>query len=501
LLHGKSVLSTNTSIATEHPLASLAGHEVLRSGGNAFDATAAVSFALCVLLPHLSGPGGDFFAMFEEGKTGKIHCINGSGWAPSALTVEGLRSLRLTGMPEHGPNSIVVPGLVGGVCEMQRKFGKLEFSRLLDRAIVLAEKGFPVSPTFSNAIARFQNELPENAKNLLAKGGSALGVGSLLKQPKLAKTLREISDGGAGGFYSGETGKEIRSAMAAGGFDVDIKDIASYRPEWVEPLRMTYRDREVFEVPPNSMGATTLLILNQLEELDSSGVKPNSQERISRMVDAAKAAYSARDEQIGDPSFTRFDFKRFLKGPKSKTATRRNLVKGDTTYFAISDEEGNLLSCIQSIFNNFGSRVYLDRSGFFLNNRGSAFTLRGPNRLAPRKRPIHTLSVLLMRSRSSAIAIGTSGGEYRPQQHALLATNMVDYSMDIEAAINFPRFLWNGSDTLMVERGYALSKVQENQLQVLDYPGATGVAQGVEVSQTAKRGVCDIRGDGLPIGS
>jgi gamma-glutamyltranspeptidase / glutathione hydrolase len=500
LLYGKSVISTNSSIASEHPLASLAGYEALRSGGNAFDAATAVSFALSVLLPQLSGLGGDFFALFEDGKSGKIHCINGSGRTPSGFTIEGMRSLGSPRMPVRGPNSAIVPGCVAGVCEMQERFGVLERSELLESAISLAERGFPVSPTLSRAISDNKEELSSVAKQVFTNRGRALEAGSILKQPRLAKRLQEISDTGPDGFYSGEAAEEIRAAMAMGGLEVNTSDIASYKPEWAEPLGITFREHEVFEIPPNSMGATTLLILKQLEEFDPRDVKPNSQKRIRRMVDAARLAYFARDEQIADPSFVNFDLDKFLKGPRSKR-TLRNLAIGDTTYFAISDEEGNLLSCIQSLFHKFGSRVFLEGSGFFLNNRGSAFEFGGPNALAPLKRPIHTLSALLIRRGSSAVAIGCSGGEYRPQQHALLVTNIVDYAMDIEEAIDFPRFLWNGNDTLMVEKGYQIPENPKYRLQLLDYPGTTGVAQGVEVSSESKRAVSDIRGDGLPIGN
>lgn len=493
-------MSTKSSIASEHPLASLAGYEVLRSGGNAFDAAAAVGFALSVLLPQLSGLGGDFFALFEDGKSGKIHCINGSGRTPSGFTIEGMRSLGSTGMPAHGPNSAIVPGFVAGVCEMQEMFGVLERSKVLEGAISLAKRGFPVSRSLSRAISDSQEDISPAAKKAFTNRGRALDAGSILKQPRLAKRLQEISDAGPDGFYSGEAAEEIRAAMTTGGLEVNASDISSYKPEWTEPLGITFRDHEVLEIPPNSMGATTLLILKQLEKFDPRDVKPNSQKRIRRMVEAAKLAYSARDEQIADPSFVSFDLDKFLKGPRRKR-TLRNLAKGDTTYFAISDEEGNLLSCIQSLFHRFGSRVFLDGSGFFLNNRGSAFEFDGPNALAPLKRPIHTLSALLIRKGSSAVAIGCSGGEYRPQQHALLVTNMLDYAMDIEEAIDFPRFLWNGNDALTVEKGYKIAENPKYRLQVLDYPGATGVAQGVQVSSESKRAVSDIRGDGLPIGN
>ncbi len=181
---------------------------------------------------------------------------------------------------------------------------------------------------------------------------------------------------------------------------------------------------------------------------------------------------------------------------------QRRIDQADTTYFAVSDREGNLLSCIQSLFHHFGSKIFVGDCGFFLNNRGSAFSMEGPNRLAPRKRPLHTLSSLIvLRDGRPAFAAGCSGGEYRPQQHTLLVTNVVDYSMNLEQAIDFPRFLWDGRDEVRIEEGYAGLDGRAPRPKVIGYPGPTGVAQGIEVMEECVKGVCDVRGEGLPLGS
>ncbi len=467
----------------------------MAAGGNAFDSAVAASFALGVVLPHLSGLGGDFFALLYDAKSGKVRCLNGSGWAPSGLTLESVHSRGLDEMPLFGPFSVVLPGLVAGVQELHRGNGRLEFASLLERAIQLAEAGFEVSPGLARASDRYLGSLPRDAQLVFGEG---LGpqAGALFKQSALAERLREVADGGAEEFYRGDAADEISEVLGAGGVDVSRQDL-ELKPEWVEPLKVGYRGREVFEVPPNSMGAATLLILKRIER--EHPPPPDSLERVRLVTEATKAAMSAKDERLGDPRFVPFDLSTFLdSGPTPATS---RVAEGDTTYFAVSDSEGNLLSCIQSLFHPFGSRVYLPRSGFFMNNRASAFKLSGPNALAPRKRPVHTLSALLLakgEGEAPYLAIGTSGGERRPQLHALFASNVIDYSMDIEKCLRYPRFVWDGEETL-VERGYRLGGDVPG-MRLVDYPSRQGVAQGIELTPGGKVAVSDIRGDGEPAG-
>ena len=496
LLAAKTMVSEKCSIATEHPLASLAGCEALRTGGTAFDAAVAASFALSVVLPHLNGMGGDFFALFYDGRSGKVRCLNGSGWAPSGLTIEALRSQNMTEMPLFGPNSVVVPGMVRGVEELHRMFGRAEFGPLLGSAVKLAEEGFPVSAGLARALERNRGNLASDA--LRAFGAEGLGPqpGEVMRQSRLAERIKEVADGGSEEFYQGAAADDIIEALAAEGMEVGREDF-SFDPEWAEPLSMEYRGRQVFEVPPNSMGAATLMILRQLEEEEPPA--PDSLERVMRVTEATKVALAAKDEFLGDPRFVSFDLETFLN---SRHMRRGPVPKGDTTYFAVADDEGNLLSCIQSLFHPFGSRIYLRDSGFFLNNRASSFKLEGPNQLAPRKRPVHTLSALLLsrrRDESPFLAMGTSAGERRPQLHALFVSNVLDYGMDVEAALSYPRFVWTGDETL-VERGYKVEEGQIPGLRIVDYPFHQGVAQGIELTPQGKKAACDVRGDGAPLG-
>jgi gamma-glutamyltranspeptidase / glutathione hydrolase len=498
LLATKAMVSKTCSIATEHPLASLAGSEVMRAGGNAFDAAVAASFSLAVILPHLNGLGGDFFALFHDAKSGKVHCLNGSGWAPSGSTVEALRSRGVDEMPAFGARSVVVPGMVGGIEELHNRFGRTEFAPLLRRAVELAERGFPVSRGLANALERCRRNLPREALLAFGADGHGLAPGDELRQRGLAERLKEIAEGGSEEFYQGAAAQEIAEELRTGGLEVEREDLA-FDPEWVEPLKMEYRGHQVFEVPPNSMGAAALMILKEIQSEEPPA--PDSLERVLRVTEATRVALQAKDELIGDPRFVGFDLQGFLDSRK-RLPRGSAVADGDTTHFAVADGDGNLLSCIQSLFHPFGSRVYLKDSGFFLNNRGSAFKFEGANQLAPGKRPVHTLSALLLsrtRGETPYLAMGTSGGEHRPQLHALFVSNVVDYSMDIEGAISYPRFVWNGHETL-VERGYKVGDAHGQELSVVEYPSRQGVAQGIEVSAAGKKAVCDIRGEGEPAG-
>ena len=497
---GKVFLGRSGVAATEHPLASLAACRAMQDGGNAFDGAAAASFVLGVTQPHLNGLGGDFFGLFYLAKERRVYCLNSSGWSFSSMTVESLGRAGQRTVPRSGPASVVVPGHVAGVHVMQQRFGALEFSGALDDATRLAEEGFPIGRGLARSLGAALPELSEGAKRTFGAGEGAPREGDILRQRALAKSLRDIARLGPTGFYSGAPAKSIGEAMLRAGLEAGEEDLASFEPEWCEPLVMPYKGTDVFEVPPNSMGATRLLILELLKKLDFASLGPRSAERVRATVEASKSAYAARDAKLGDPRFVPFSLDEFLKSGVG-VGTQKRIDLADTTYFAVADREGNLLSCIQSIFHHFGSKVFLDDCGFFLNNRGSAFVMDGPNKLEPRKRPLHTLSsLILVKDGRPAFAAGCSGGEYRPQQHALLVTNIVDYSMDLQQAIDFPRFLWDGRADVAVEEGFSGLDKLGMRHGVIGYPGATGVAQGVEVMEECVKGVCDLRGEGLPIG-
>ncbi len=495
----KVATSDKWSVASEHPLGSLAGHEVLGNGGNAADAAAAVAFTIAVVQHPLGGLGGDFFALYFEAKTGRIHCINSSGWAPSCMSVEFLKSKGHDEVPRFGPAAAVVPGFVKGVHSLQHRFGNKDFGALLADAIRCAGEGVPVANGLSRSIGLNFDYLSSAAKKVFGQGGMPLKAGEMLTQPNLARAIRDISQTGPDAFYKGWIADAICEELASQGVPFAKNDF-DFEPEWVEPLTIDYRGTSVYEVPPNSMGATTLLILDRLGRHDLTKIKPDSADRVRVMADTAREAYGRMDEFLGDPRFIPFDFREFLGG-MGKPGNPHHRRNADTTAFTVADAEGNVVGAIQSLFHHFGSRVFVDSCGVLLNNRGSSFRFAGPNKVEPRKRPLHTLSVLMMKKGEKMTTVCCSGGTWRPQQHALFATNILDYGMSLEEAVNFPRAILDGRRALKVEGGYSGLEALDYDVELLPYPGRTGVAQAVEVEGRTKKGVCDVRGDGSPMGA
>jgi gamma-glutamyltranspeptidase / glutathione hydrolase len=496
----KTMVAEHAAVASEQPLASLAGYDVLRSGGNAFDAAVATSLALAVTFHPAGGFGGDFLGMFYEAKTGRVSCLNSTGWAPKGLTPDLASAAGEGKVPLFGAASCVVPGYAAGVWEMHKRFGRTEFAKLVAPASEYAERGFPAGDGICRSTAGAFGGLSADARKVFAPSGRIPTPGEWIKQEALGKVIAEYANGGAGSFYGGWPAKKIAEALGALGVPTDEADFRDFKPEWVDPLQLDYRSTKVFEMPPNTMGPTALLILKQLSEIDMSRNGPLSKERIHLTTEAAVAAYSRRDEMLGDPRFTKFSLSEFLS-LEGKGTSGRELKGGDTTAFSVVDGEGNIVSGIQSLFHHFGSRVWVPECGIMLNNRASGFSLKGPNAVAPRKRPLHTLSsMILEKDGRPFLSIGTSGGDWRPMQHALFVTNAVDYHMPADANVAHPRFLWGGGRAVMVEEGYELPEEGQYDIQSLPMPGRTGVCQAIEVSAAYRRAVCDIRGDGIPAG-
>ena len=497
----RSITAEHAAVASEQPIASKVGCDVLRRGGNAFDAAVATSYALAVTLHPSGSLGGDFFGMFYEARTGRVRCLNASGWSSSGLTLDLMLSKSGGSIPTSGPFSCVIPGYVAGVSEMHSELGTLEFKILLDPSVELAANGFPAGKGVCRSIADAYAGLSGEARQTFAPGGKPPLPGDLIRQPALGRAISEISEKGPAAFYEGWPAEHIVSFLGSLGVPWKLSDFTDFKPEWVAPLRLDYRGTTVYEVPPNSMGATSLLILKLVAEGGPLASGPLSKERIMRTMDAALFAYSRRDEMLGDPRLSNIDVEGFLSPGRTSPPTDGRIRRGDTTAFSIIDSEGNMVAGIQSLFLQFGSRVFVPDCGLFLNSRASGFSTKGPNRVEPRKRPLHTLSsMILERDGRPYLAIGCSGGDYRPLQHALFVTNSVDYSMAAEENVAHPRFLWGGGRKLMVEDGYELPREGTFEVLKLPMPGRTGVCQAVEVSGRRLTAVCDVRGDGIPTG-
>jgi gamma-glutamyltranspeptidase / glutathione hydrolase len=488
------------AVASEQQLASIAGSEAMRDGGNAFDAALATSFALAVAFHPAGGLGGDLFALAYEARTGRVHCLNSSGWAPSGLNVELMKSRGLSSVPVMGPYSVVVPGLAAGALELQRRFGRGDRKKLLAPALSYARDGFPAGEGICRSISGAFDTFSKEARAVFAPSGGPPTPGDWLRQEKLGTTIEAIANGGADAFYRGWPAERIAEALTRLGVPAAKSDF-DFRPEWVEPLRLDYRGATVYEVPPNSMGATTLLILKLLAEHDLGSAGPLSKRRVELTMEAAELAYARRDEKLGDPKFGSFDLGEFLDvRPASAKANGPPVRDGDTTVFSATDPEGNVVSVVQSLYHHFGSRVFVEECGIMMSSRGAGFVFSGPNKVEPHKRPLHTLSCLLLdRGKGPLTSIGASGGEYRPMQHALFVTNIVDYGMSLERSVDHPRFLWSGGKHMVAEAGYDTAGLPY-EVEAMPQPGRTGVAHGVEVLPRSKKAVCDVRGDGSPSG-
>ncbi|WP_291764980.1 gamma-glutamyltransferase family protein [Caldivirga sp. UBA161] len=486
-------------IASEHPVASGVGAGILRSGGNAFDAAVAVSLTLAVVQPHLGGLGSDLVALIYDANRGRIEFLNATGWAPAGLSKGLLESRGLSKVPLRGPLSPVVPGMLAGLYSLWRRLGSIEWRSLVNHVIKAVEPGFPAGPGLIRAV---RSVVDSNAIDDAFKAAYPINAEpwSIIKMPKLIKALELIAEEGDDAFYRGEIGESIIAHVNSLGGVFSINDFRDYRPEWGEPVSIEYRGFTINETPPNTQGLTTLMILKLLEDYKPSG--PFTVDRIMNHIEAYKVAYRARDMFIGDPRFINVPINDLLNLSFLKGIGEGSLHGGvgDTTYFVVADGYGNVVSGIQSLYYHFGSLVTDPNFGITLNNRASDFSLSGPNALEPRRRPMHTLStVIITKDGELKYALGTSGAHYRPQQHALIVTNIIDYGMNPVDAVNAPRFLWSSGE-LLVEDGYETNSLNVKHTR-LSYPGTTGVASILALLNNGfKLLYSDIRGDGLALG-
>jgi gamma-glutamyltranspeptidase/glutathione hydrolase len=495
-------------VASEHPLASMVGASVLKDGGNAVDATVAIGFSLSVVLPHLSGLGGDFFALLMD-PDGRVYFLNGSGYAPRRLTLDFMLSLKLPLMPAHGVYSISIPGMVDGLYNLWRRFGRLEWSRLVLPSVKLAH-GFPATRSLCNAIDRLKGELMKDkgSRETYLTNYKVPCEGDVLSFKGLAKALELISSNPRC-FYEGEIAESIVEYVNSLGGVLELEDFKDYRSEFDNPISIEYRGSRVYEMPPNTQGVTTLHILKLLEDFSLKKFNSKSMDRVKVTVDVARIAYTIRDRYVTDIRFMDLTVgellsDRFIETMKTMLGTT---VKGfddcDTTFFAVADNDGWIVAAIQSIFHNFGSYVTEPNFNITLNSRASSFSLDKDhvNRLESRKKPLHTLSAVLMDRGERRMAIGISGGHYRPLFHSQILTNIADYDLHPQEAIEHPRFQWDINTNLIeCEEGYSGDSITGYELKKLSYPARMGVAAIVEVRGGLKAGYTDIRGDGLPIG-
>jgi gamma-glutamyltranspeptidase / glutathione hydrolase len=449
------------AVATSQPLAAQAGLEVLKLGGNAVDAAIATAIALTVLEPTSNGIGGDAFALVWDGS--KLHGLNASGAAPSALNLEVFGDKGLTTVPRHGWLPVTVPGAPGAWRDLHAKFGKLEFERLFESAIHYARHGFPVSPTLArnwqNAVRAYSSlTQPEFLawRETFTRAGCAPVAGEIFALPDHALTLELIAKSGAAAFYGGELGAKIERFAAQTGGYLTNADLRAHGSSWVEPISVNYRGYDVWEIPPNGQGIAALTALNILEGFDLAAHPRESTQSYHLQIEAMKLAFADARAYVADPEHSSVPTSGMLD--KTYANARRQLItdnalmptpgtppRGGTVYLCAADSDGMMVSYIQSNYAGFGSGIVVPGTGIALQNRGANFVLEPehPNCLAPGKRPYHTIIPGFLSKSGRAVGpFGVMGGFMQPQGHLQTVVNTVDYDLNPQASLDAPRWQW-----------------------------------------------------------
>src|SRR5580700_2400990 len=456
--HARSMVITRDGIvATSHVQASVAGAKILERGGSAVDAAIAANATLGVTEPMMNGMGGDLFAICWEAKTGKLYGLNASGWAPRELTIEHLKAKGATSMPQSGIDSVTVPGAVAGWHALHQRFGRLAWKDLFQSAISYAEDGYPVPELIASFWEGSLDRISEDpeARRIYLPGGKPPVLGQVFQNPDLAKALRLVAQDGVDAFYKGEIARAVVSTSQSLGGTMAADDLADFSPEWVEPISSTYRGWTVYELPPNGQGMAALEMLNIMETTPASTFGFSSPQEMHERIEAMKLAYSDLRRYDADPRT--YDVPLNVLLSKEYARKRAALIDpakancdvppgqpiaGDTTYLTVVDKDGNIASWIQSVSSSFGSGVTVEGMGFALQNRGANFTLdpKHPNVLAGGKRSLHTIIPAYMEKGDQHVGFGIMGGFNQPLAHAQFVSNIVDYGMNLQAALEAPRF-------------------------------------------------------------
>ncbi|MEX2148566.1 MAG: gamma-glutamyltransferase [Candidatus Rokuibacteriota bacterium] len=524
--HRPLALGRDGMVASAHPLATLAGVETLKAGGTAADAAVAVNAVLGVTQPYCCGVGGDIFVLYYDAATRRVHFLNGAGRSGSRATLDELHRRGAASLPVIGPRTVSVPGCVRGWSMLLDRFGTRPLRELLAPAIHYAERGFATTSLVSQAITEYMPVNPDPEwHRIFAPGGAAPAEGVPLVQADLARTLRELGEEGPDLFYRGRVARAIAERMSEDGF-LTLDDLAAHEGEWGEPIATTYRGATVYETPPPTQGVAALLALNLLEGFPLRTRRIHSVAHLHLLIEMVKLAYADRDRYIADPQRASVPVaglldkayaarRRTSYDPRKAGAYAPGEPEGDTTGFVIADGRGNVISVIESLFNAFGSGVVAPGTGVVLQNRGRHFSMdpEHPSALAPRKRPFHTLiASITTRDDAPLMAFATMGGNGQAMFHAQVLTNVLDYGMDIQEAIERPRFLIGAflpddpADAIYLERRVpksvfaGLERKGHNVKPAPEFFAKVGHAHGIVLRDGTLTGGADPRGDGAALG-
>ncbi|MFL2795795.1 MAG: gamma-glutamyltransferase [Paracoccaceae bacterium] len=514
-----SVLAENGMCATSHPLAAQAALEILKNGGNAMDAAIAGAVLLGICEPQMTGIGGDCFVLFSPAGSDEIKSLNGSGTAPSLANANGLREEGFSSIPLNSPHAVTIPCAVDAFCKLSNDWGKLGLDKILQPAIHYAERGVPIAERVAYDLAELTEALNPSGREFYLPWGRAPKVGELFAHHGQVKVLKEIAKHGRDGFYSGEVAEDMVDSLQKLGGVQTMDDFSSMEAFYTNPISSNFSKFELVEHPPNSQGATAILLCNILKHFPISSMDPFGFERTHVETEAAKLAYDARNRLVSDPNVFDATIKMTSEKLAQDLAAKINLKKvinevsslteevhKDTIYITVVDKDRMAVSLIYSIFHGFGSGIASEKFGVLFQNRGAGFNLipGHVNEYGANKRPLHTIIPAIVREKGTVkMPFGVMGGQYQAAGHARVLSNIYDFEMDIQTALDAPRsFFENGS--LRIERGYDESIVQKlsNLGHNIDQKiGPIGGAQAIKINGNGVlEGASDPRKDGSAIG-
>ncbi len=520
-LPGRSaVFATNGICATSHPLAAKVAVQIMEAGGNAVDAAIAAAAMLTIAEPPMCGIGGDCFVLLKPAGDERIIALNGSGRAPSALSADALREAGHREMPLYGVESVTTPGAIDAFCRLSADWGRMGLAASLAPAIHYAEAGVPVAPRTAFDWKNAEPHLQGDARKFHLFAGKPPGIGQIYRAPTIAEVLRRVAMDGREAFYEGEIAQDMVDSLRSLGGVHTLDDLAMQHCEYVEPLAGAYKDVELVEHPPNGQGATAILMNNILARLDLDSLDPLGARRAHIEAEATKLAYDARNRFLADPEHvTRLDHML-----SSETADRlaalidparaigaaaslTSAVHKDTVYLTVIDKDLMAVSLIYSVYHGFGTGLASRKFGIVFQNRGAGFSLTPghPNEAGPGKRPIHTIIPAMLRQNGRlTMSFGVMGGAYQPCGHSRVVTNMVDFGMSPQAALDAPRSFAD-EGVLKVERGYSRAVMQEladmgHRITVPEVPLGGGQIVRIDHARGVLEGASDPRKDGCALG-
>ncbi|MFH1718860.1 MAG: gamma-glutamyltransferase [Planctomycetota bacterium] len=458
-----AVACRNGVVCSSQPLASMAGLDILKAGGNAVDAAICANAMLSLVEPMMCGPGGDLFAIVWNSEERKLIGLNASGRSPYDWSIDKAHALGLKELPIYGPLSWSVPGCVSGWEALQKRLGRFDLAKVLEAPIFYAREGFPVSPVIARSWSLGSTGNPALTKTFLPEG-KPIRFGDIFRNKDLARFFETIAKDGAEAFYKGEIAERIVKFSQANGGRFSIRDFQEHSADWVEPVSTNYRGYDVWELPPNGQGIATLQMLNLLEHFDFGSIRPNSAEHLHLFIEAKKLAFEDRAVYYADTDFAEVPLRELIS--KEYAEQRVKLIdprraaqdveagrlksSSDTVYLTAADKDGNMVSLIQSIYYQWGSGFVPDGLGFCLQNRGQLFSLNPNhlNRLEPHKRPFHTIiPAFVTKDGEPVFSFGVMGGDFQPQGQVQVLMNILDFGLSPQQAGEQPRIRHIDSST------------------------------------------------------